>query len=138
MVSPTRGKNGGADGEPIPATPYTPSPWVARDYKNSEGNIWIDCEAWARTKGGILVRSTKQSARTVGGTVAVALGTGVGDGGWTVGANAAVLAAAPELVEALAPLVGWLERHMAGGGEGPPDDLLDGANAALRKAGLPG
>lgn len=124
------------DGEPIPETPYTPGPWLAREDKNSEGCIWVDCDAWARKKNGVLVRSNKDSARTVGGTVATAMGTGTGGEPWTVEANAALIAAAPELAEALAPLAGWVERHVAAGGEGPPEDLLTSARAALRKAGL--
>lgn len=98
-----------ADGDPIPATPYTPGPWVARDYATKEGHIWVDCEAWARRKDGVLVRSTMASARTVGGTVATVMGTGAGEE-WTTRANAALIATAPDLAEDLAEALAFLSR----------------------------
>lgn len=98
-----------ADGEPLPPTPYTPGPWSARDYKTKEGGIWIDCDAWARRKNGVLVRSAMDSARTVGGTVATVMETGTGEE-WTVEANAALIAAAPELAEALLAILAHEEQ----------------------------
>lgn len=46
----------------------------------------------------------------------------------------AVHAAAPDLLAALEQLTGWLERHQEGGGETPPDDVMDEARAAIAKA----
>lgn len=68
-----------------PATP-TPGPWRPRDYPNNDGDIWIDC--WASGPRG----------KSQGGTLAVALHTGCGQG--DMHANARLLAASPDLLAA--------------------------------------
>lgn len=65
---------------------HTPGPWKARDYKTAEGDIWIDCDAW-------------KGKKSLGGTLATAHKDGTGGAGVT--ANARLIAAAPEMLEAL-------------------------------------
>jgi len=62
---------------------HTPGPWKARDYKNSDGDIWIDCAAY-------------KGETPLGGTLAIALHTGRGKG--EMNDNARLIAAAPELL----------------------------------------
>lgn len=82
--------------EHVSAKP-TPGPWRARSYKNSEGGIWIDCEAFAnRGKG-----------RCLGGTLATAHASGCGKG--SLEANAALIASAPDLLEAVLVALPYLE-----------------------------
>lgn len=58
----------------------TPGPWKARDYKTDDGNVWIDCNSWAhKGRGGCR-----------GGTLAMALASGVGEQG-SVAANAELI-----------------------------------------------
>lgn len=64
---------------------HTPGPWKARDYKNSDGDIWIDCAAY-------------KGETPLGGTLAIALHTGRGKG--EMNDNARLIAAAPELLAA--------------------------------------
>lgn len=128
---------GKSDGEPLPETPYTPGPWRAREYKTADGGIWIDCEAWARRRqDGLLVRSTMGSARTVGGTVATAMGTGTGEE-WTVEANAKLIATAPELAEMLLALVEYHGCFAPGKAfRFPEDHMIFKAREILLRVGL--
>lgn len=75
---------------------YTPGPWKARDYRNSNGDIWIDCNAFAN----------KGKGKCLGGTLATAHSSGTGKG--NVEANAKLLAAAPDLLEALQKAHGFI------------------------------
>lgn len=72
---------------------HTPGPWKARDYPNKNGDIWIDCDAYANSVKG----------KCLGGTLATAHATGTGKG--NIKENAYLIAAAPELLEALKELV---------------------------------
>lgn len=45
-----------------------------------------------------------------------------------------LIAAAPELLKVLEALLGWSDRHAAGGGETAPDDVTGDARAAIAKA----
>ena len=100
---------------------HTPGPWKARSIKNDEGGIWIDCDAWRhKGRGGLL-----------GGTLATAHANGTGDG--SVGANAKLIAAAPELLAALEALVDT--RNQAGGIPNP--FVMEEARKAIAKAREP-
>lgn len=76
---------------------HTPGPWKARDYRSDgkagnaqDGSIWIDCVAYTK------------SGRAIGGTVAEVYARGTGTDDPSVqGANARLIAAAPELLAAL-------------------------------------
>lgn len=68
---------------------HTPGPWRARSYQTDDGDVWVDCDSWVNPK----------TASCRGGTVATVLASGVGGG--SVEANAALIAAAPELLEVL-------------------------------------
>ena len=74
---------------------HTPGPWEARDYKTREGDIWVDCNAFAN----------KGRGRCLGGTVATILKCGSGN---HLKANARLIAAAPELLEASKKLLHWM------------------------------
>lgn len=78
---------------------HTPGPWKARDYVNHEGNTWIDCYAFANNGKG----------KCLGGTLATVHKNGVGKG--SMEANALLIAAAPELLDALKELFDLLEEH---------------------------
>jgi hypothetical protein len=78
---------------------YTPGPWKARNYPKDNGDIWIDCNAFAN----------KGKGRCLGGTLATAHKDGTGKG--EVEANAQLIAAAPELLEALKEVFVLLEEH---------------------------
>lgn len=69
-------------------TKRTPGPWKARDYANNEGGVWIDCDAYAN----------KGKGRCLGGTICNVYK--LGDPTMQA-ANAALIAAAPDLLEAL-------------------------------------
>ncbi|HBC94336.1 MAG TPA: hypothetical protein DCZ10_15915 [Pelotomaculum sp.] len=68
---------------------FTPGPWKARDYTNNEGDVWIDCNAFA----------CKGKGKSLGGTLATVHKNGTGKG--TMEANARLIAAAPDMYEAL-------------------------------------
>lgn len=76
-------------------TKHTPGPWEARGYRNDNGGIWIDSYA---TKRG----------RCIAGTLAEAYKHGTGAG--STEANARLIAAAPELLDACRML---LKAHQA-------------------------
>lgn len=98
---------------------HTPGPWERRDYANKEGDIWIDCAAW---KGRSLL----------GGTLAIALAKGAGDG--QLDANASLIAAAPELLRALKELRDNVERDMSGYWTESTSNLMQQADAVIASA----
>jgi hypothetical protein len=75
-------------------TQHTPGPWKPRSYPNAQGDIWIDCEAYSNEKLG---------TGPLGGTLATAHRNGTGNG--SADANARLIAAAPDLLEALVEMM---------------------------------
>lgn len=102
---------------------HTPGPWKARNYKTDDGGIWIDCDSWANPK----------TASCRGGTIATALGSGCGNG--SVEANARLIAAAPEMLEALRQAADVLADAKKRGDLGPHETgTLNAVIAAIAKA----
>lgn len=124
-------------------TKHTPGPWSARLYEKGPGHsrdnvaAYIDCEKW-EGKG--------NKRTTVGGTVAQVSWSGTGDG-YSAHANAALIAASPDLYAALQAALPYIiigvnkcqaalpddEEH-AGRHDGL-ESFIDAARAAIRKAG---
>lgn len=106
---------------------HTPGPWKARDYKNSEGGIWVDCDAFAN----------KGKGKCLGGTLATVHATGTGKG--NQGANAILMAAAPDMLDALIQAKGalTLDVMVDENGEyfGTTKEALEAINEVLAKVG---
>jgi hypothetical protein len=101
---------------------HTPGPWLAREYANDEGGVWIDCDAWT---------GDKRRGTAVAGTLATAHKSGTGDG--NVGANARLIAAAPELLAALEAVIDTA--NSAGGIPNP--FVVEQARKIIAKARAP-